>query len=75
MRDGYSKFGPVTTFRLDHLLPFERHMPEIRSPVLGLATSPVPGAEGRWRLILHYMDHSILSYELWRGDTGDLLLI
>jgi hypothetical protein len=75
MPDECSNRGPVTTFRLDHLLPFKDHIQQTRPPLVGLASSPVPGAKGRWRLILHYLDHSILSYELWRGERGDLLLI
>jgi hypothetical protein len=75
MPEGHSKRGPVTTFRLDRLLPLEKHIVGPRWPLLGLATSPVLGANRRWRLILHYLDHSLLSYELWRGDGGDLQLI
>ncbi|EPE29147.1 hypothetical protein GLAREA_00307 [Glarea lozoyensis ATCC 20868] len=77
MPDNYSKLGLVTTFRLDHILPFKHHMPSPRRrfPLLGLATSPVPGNEQRFRILLHFMDHSIVSYEVWRGVKGEILLI
>jgi hypothetical protein len=75
MPDDYSKLGPVTMFRLDHLLPFKHHMPRRRFPLLGLATSPVPGNEQRFRIIMHFMDHSISSYEVWRGHSGEILII
>ena len=43
-------------------------------PLHGIAVSPVQGSEGsksgRWRLMLMYQDHSILSYELSRRSRA-----
>jgi hypothetical protein len=78
--DSFSRHGPVTMFRVDHILPTYTH--EIQGfrpsvPLMGIALSPLQGQQkGRkiWRLIMHYHDHSILSYELSR-DGGELLVI
>ncbi|RDW67690.1 hypothetical protein BP6252_09086 [Coleophoma cylindrospora] len=73
---------PVATFRVDYTVPFRSQfqnniVPPF--PLLGIAASPLPvdmGEAGkkryprRWRLILHYYDHSIFSYELSRGSAG-----
>jgi hypothetical protein len=77
--DSFSHHGPITMFRVEHILPTYTH--EIQGfrpsvPLMGLAASPLQGQQmgerKRWRLIMHYTDHSILSYELSRG--GDQLL-
>lgn len=73
---------PVATFRIDYTVPFRSQfsdglVPPV--PLLGIAASPLPvnmGEAGkkrharRWRLILHYYDHTIFSYELSRGSPG-----
>ena len=62
-----------------------------RRPLLGIAVSPLQtdgrsgggGAGGsgdadtakRWRLIMHYYDHTILSYELSRNAETDVLAV
>lgn len=78
--DSFSHHGPVTMFRVDQILPTKTHetmgfRPSV--PLLGLAVSPLQGQQmkerRRWRLIMHYYDHSILSYELSR--EGDDLLV
>lgn len=78
--DSFSHNGPVTMFRVDHILPTYTH--EIQGfrpavPLMGIAVSPLQGQEmkerKRWRLIMHYYDHSILSYEL--GRDGEELLV
>jgi hypothetical protein len=78
--DSFSQNGPVTMFRIDHILPTYTH--EIQGfrpavPLLGLAVSPLQGQQmkerKRWRLIMHFYDHSILTYELSRD--GDQLVV
>ena len=49
-------------------------------PLLGIAASPVQGKSTavrgvRWRLMLTYYDHSVLSYELWREEESAALLV
>lgn len=78
--DTFSHHGPVTMFRVDHFLPTYTH--EIQGlrpsvPLMGIAVSPLQGQQKerkRWRLIMHYYDHSILSYELSR-DGEELLVL
>lgn len=42
------------------------------APLHGIATGPVQGADHkRWRLMMMYQDHSILSYELCRRSARD----
>ncbi|KAJ9622373.1 hypothetical protein H2203_006592 [Taxawa tesnikishii (nom. ined.)] len=71
----------VYAFRLDHILPRRNqelagHRP--MRPLHGIAVAPVQGTEAlpdeqkRWRLLLMYQDHSILSYELGRTETDSL---
>ncbi|KAG9238816.1 hypothetical protein BJ875DRAFT_415531 [Amylocarpus encephaloides] len=82
----FSIHGPVCTFRLDHIVPLQQHIPVERSALMGMATSRIwTEARGdgihdtaenpRWRLLLHYMDQSILSYELWRNEGGDMVVL
>lgn len=71
---------PFLTFRMDALLPLQQHLNEYRPrcPLLGMAVSPVHGRMGReerrvigrrWRVMLHFYDHTVLSYELgWKGS-------
>jgi hypothetical protein len=72
----------VVNFRLDMILPRKKEEEEgLRPnlPLYGLAVAPLQASSGRasrgrrWRLILHYYDHTVLSYELSRdGETDDL---
>jgi len=74
-----SQQGYTYHFRLDHILPFrsqeERHeRPE--TWLAGIAVGPVQGMLGgktarRWRLLMVFMDHSILSYELGKDRDRD----
>ncbi|KAH7364436.1 hypothetical protein BKA65DRAFT_572822 [Rhexocercosporidium sp. MPI-PUGE-AT-0058] len=77
LEDDFCKVGPVVMFRHDHILPLTGHEKESRPlvPLLGMAVGPLQGKgkNGRvqrkiWRLILHYTDHTILSYELKRNE-------
>jgi len=80
-----SSNGPVVNFRLDRILPCRKEEEEGLRPNLllyGLAVAPLQasseraGRGRRWRLILHYYDHTILSYELSRDvETNDLLVL
>jgi hypothetical protein len=79
-------------FRVETVLPRKREEDRRLRPwctLHGIAISPVPDhrakglallANGRrvetWRLILHYIDHTILMYDISRQeDDGDLLII
>ena len=85
--DRYSLNGPVVSFRVDGFLPAREHAQEMvwpRRPLLGIAVSPLQthgrsgggdGATKRWRLIMHYYDHTILSYELSRDAETDVLAV
>ena len=79
--DSFSHFGPVTMFRVDRILPTKTHeaaglRPHV--PLLGFAVAPLQGEQmmerRRWRLVLHYYDHSVLSYELSREGENLLVL-
>lgn len=64
--------------RVECILPFAEqekanHRPFM--PLHGLAASPLQGCEVggtpvRWRLMMMYQDHSILSYEISRSTAG-----
>ena len=74
---------PFFTFRQETVLPLPEHLEKHKHgldsmcPLLGLAVSPVQGsinhpdrelAGRRWRVIMHYYDHSIITYELgWKS--------
>jgi len=86
--DQFSVNGPVVTFRVERMLPSNEHQHAgIRPPMplMGMAVSPVQtddmtGAKERrnakrWRLILHYHDHTVLSYELSRDEQTDDLMV
>ncbi|PVH88445.1 hypothetical protein DL98DRAFT_509155 [Cadophora sp. DSE1049] len=85
LEDDFSDVAPVLMFRLDRILPPTEHEEEFRPsvPLLGMAVGPLQGKdkEGNmqrniWRLILHYMDHTVLSYELKRkGDKDGLVVL
>ncbi|KAL3419222.1 hypothetical protein PVAG01_09444 [Phlyctema vagabunda] len=74
-----TRLSPQPMFRIDCILPFQGQTIRPPFPLLGIAVSPVPdnmaqkrkessrSAPRRWRLIMHYYDHTILSYELSRG--------
>ncbi|KAK2628088.1 hypothetical protein QTJ16_002734 [Diplocarpon rosae] len=78
------KTAPILMFRLDRILPLCTHEGDYRpmSQLLGMAVAPLQGrgspygaAQRKiWRLVLHYMDHSVLSYELKRQE-GDRLVV
>lgn len=64
-------------------MPLDTHEREFRplTQLLGMAVAPLQGkgADGRvqrkiWRLVLHYMNHSVLSYELKRDEGDDLVV-
>lgn len=71
----------VYAMRIEHILPFdeqEQQMHRPFQPLHGIATSPVqqgtallPEDQCRWRLMLMYADHSILSYEISRKGSHD----
>lgn len=69
------------TFRLDLILPGKKQEDEGMKPNLplfGLAVGPLQtkkgiGRAGSWRLVLHYYDHTVLSYELSRDELTNEL--
>lgn len=87
MESGFSGLGPVVGFRVEHLIPFIKHLPRSneREILLGIAASRVWGAGGvrvggesggeRWRILMYFADHSVVSYEVWRGGNGDVVII
>lgn len=70
------------TLRAECVLPFEtqeRSGQRPFSPLHGIAVGPMQGTEDvknggniRWRLIMMYQDHSILSYELQRAKGAEV---
>jgi hypothetical protein len=86
LKDSFASTGPVVMFRLDLILPLKMHEDEQRPnvPLAGMAVSPLQtgesvGKEGwadkRWRLLLHYVDQTILSYELFRNEEDELTVL
>ena len=65
----------IFTFKLAHRIPLEeqeRGGKRPPFPLIGIAVGPVQGSTRRWRIILTYLDGSILSYEICRGiDKGN----
>jgi hypothetical protein len=84
LMQGESVTGETTYFwKLDWLLPFqdqERKGDRPGTYLIGLSVSPIQGMSGRrsdgvarkWRLMLYYLNHSILAYEIWRDPPEDL---
>jgi hypothetical protein len=87
-----SRLGHIVSMRVDLILPFkdEETIEKIRPShgLLGMAIGPMQNerakmvARGarkgprRWRLMLHYFNHAILSYEISREEeTGELLVL
>ena len=72
---GHHKKKANYCMRLECILPFE-HQEKANQrpchPLHGIAVGPLQGSEGlkpegtRWRLMMMYQDHSILSYEIGR---------
>jgi hypothetical protein len=84
----YPRTVPVYFHRLDWLLPLasqEERGERPESRLAGIAVSPVQGRIGKaigeiarkWRLLLYYVDHSVLTYELSKksGAGFDELVI
>lgn len=81
LKASFTPRGPLGMFRLDYILPFKKHRHCCPPQLYGMAVSPVhtgqPKGTGprRWRLLLHYFDFRILSYELYRDEDDNLLII
>jgi hypothetical protein len=85
--DEFPSAGPVVMFRLDLILPLKMHEDKHRPhvPLAGMAVAPLQASERvrkeegwvdkRWRLILHYVDQTILSYELFRNEGEELIVL
>lgn len=72
--------APVYFHRLDWMLPFKSQEDAGERPLaklIGIATGPLQGNLGQWdgiksrryRLMLHYSDHTILSYLLQKEEV------
>ncbi|SMR59255.1 unnamed protein product [Zymoseptoria tritici ST99CH_1E4] len=66
--------------RVEHILPFaeqEKRGERPFMPLLGIAAGPMQGTEDlpaerqRWRFMMYYCDHSVLSYEISRSKGRD----
>ena len=75
LRDFSCDDRSVYGMKIEAILPFaDQERQNLRSayPLHGIAVSPLQGSEGRkngrWRLMMMYQDHSILSYELSRSN-------
>ncbi|KAE9381566.1 hypothetical protein N431DRAFT_539185 [Stipitochalara longipes BDJ] len=86
LSDDFSYTGPVVMFRLDLILPLKMHEDENRPyvPLAGIAVAPLQACTSlsreswvgkRWRLLLHYIDQTILSYELFRNEEEELIVL
>lgn len=89
--DQYSRLGNIVAMRIDLILPFRHEEIEERirpsHGLLGMAVGPMQSERAkmaatetrqrprRWRLMLHYFDHTILSYELSRDEENRELLV
>ncbi|CAK4032632.1 hypothetical protein DOTSEDRAFT_69718 [Lecanosticta acicola] len=73
---------PDTTYamRIERILPFaHQEEQQLRpfAPLAGMSTGPVQGTEHlpddkkRWRLLMMYSDHTVLSYEIRRRHARD----
>lgn len=70
---------PVYVSRMEWLLPTaeqENNAERPETKLIGLAASPIQGMLGereqgrprKWRLLMTYVDHSVLSYEIRRAE-------
>ncbi len=87
LEDDFSSLGPVVMFRLDLILPLKQHEDLNRParPLLGMAVAPLQASETgrregwaserRWRLLMHYVDQTVLSYELFRNEGEELIVL
>lgn len=77
----HAQTRPLYGYRIEHILPFKSQeergeRPEM--PLLGMAIGPVQGGgsdemagmSGRYRLLLIYYDHTVMSYEFGRDKGG-----
>jgi len=83
LEDSFSNKGPATFFRVEAILPSKAmYHQEVHSPLLGVAISPLqqyddvePDRNGSWRIILHYYDQKVMSYEVSRSGHDGLKII
>lgn len=86
LHDDFSSAGSVVMFRLDLILPLKMHEDQYRPnvPLAGMAIAPLQASEmagkeawagKRWRLLLHYVDQTILTYELFRNEGKELVAL
>jgi hypothetical protein len=79
--------GNEHAMRLDWVLPLASQELQGHRPhkhLIGIATAPLQGSlketvgktpSRRWRLFLTYSNHTILSYELWRGEANETAFV
>jgi hypothetical protein len=86
LEDDFSNLGAVAMFRLDLILPLKEHEDFLRPyyPLAGMAVAPLQASETgrerwpsdrRWRLLMHYVDQTVLSYELFRNEENELVVL
>lgn len=72
--------GTIYAMRIEHIVPLpaqEAHNERPFAPLAGIAAGPLQGTENlpdeqkRWRLMMMYTDHSVLSYEVRRRPARD----
>ncbi|KAM3422602.1 hypothetical protein BST61_g91 [Cercospora zeina] len=81
MQDGHVEKKTNYAMRIEHILPFDYQEEALErpfQPLHGIAASPIQQGtarlledQRRWRLMLMYADHSILSYEISRRASRD----
>ncbi|KAF2209170.1 hypothetical protein CERZMDRAFT_70319 [Cercospora zeae-maydis SCOH1-5] len=81
MRDGHVETKTNYAMRIEHIVPFDSQEQALErpfQPLHGIAASPIQQGtprlledQRRWRLMLMYADHSILSYEISRRASRD----
>jgi hypothetical protein len=71
--------GLEVGMRVEMILPLKSQEDDGRRPecgLLGFAAAPLQrkgrAGRGRWRILMHYYDFSILSYEIWREENGGI---
>ncbi|PPJ58382.1 hypothetical protein CBER1_08070 [Cercospora berteroae] len=81
MKNGHVEKKTNYAMRIEHILPFDSQEEALErpfQPLHGIAASPIQQGiarllddQRRWRLMLMYADHSILSYEISRRASRD----
>lgn len=80
MQESVPSKKTIYAMRMERILPFaqqEENMERPFAPLVGLSSGPVQGTEHlpndqkRWRLLMMFADHTVLSYEIRRRRLRD----